>query len=443
MSETLSSLYPEHFEVMATRHDRALNAADFDHLVIYGGSQHMIFLDDMPYPFKVNPHFKSWLPILENPNCFLIYTPGKKPRLLYYQPVDFWHKSAADPAGFWTDFFDITMIASPEEAKKHVPSTERTAWIGERDALIDALAVENLNPQVLVDSLHFDRAWKTAYEIECMRRANALGSRAHRVAERAFRSGASEYEIHLEYMRACDHNEHQLPYGNIIALNENAAVLHYQHQERDTPAEVHSFLIDAGASFHGYASDITRTYSRSSDEFQELIDAMDRVQLELCAEVRPGLDYRAFHMLAHRKIGSILRDFDFITVDAEVAVESSLTGTFFPHGLGHYIGLQVHDVGGFMASKQGDTIPRPEGQPTLRLTREVQPTQVFTVEPGLYFIDSLLADLRKSEHANHVNWDRVDAFRKYGGVRIEDDLVVTETGAENLTRDQFAALPAD
>lgn len=441
MSNKLSSLYPEHFEVMARRHDRALNAAGFDHVVIYGGSQHMIFLDDMPYPFKVNPHLKSWLPILDNPNCFLIYSPGEKPTLLYYQPVDFWHKSAADPSGFWVDFFDIRMIASPEDAKQHIPSTKRTALIGEQDQTSESLGIEPVNPQELVDSLHFDRAWKTPYEIECMRQANALGARGHRVAERAFRDGASEFEIHLEYMRACNHNEHQLPYGNIIALNENAAVLHYQHQERTVPSDVRSFLIDAGASVNGYASDITRTYSKGNDEFQALIDAMDRAQLELCGEVRPGLDYRNFHMLAHRKIGTILRELDFITVDSETAVETSITSAFFPHGLGHYIGLQVHDVGGFMASKQGDTIPKPEGQSFLRLTREVEADQVFTVEPGLYFIDSLLADLKRSDNAKHVNWERVDGFRKFGGVRIEDDLVVTLDGSENLTRDQFAALP--
>jgi Xaa-Pro dipeptidase len=221
-------------------------------------------------------------------------------------------------------------------------------------------------------------------------------------------------------------------------------VLHYQHQERERPSEVRSFLIDAGASVNGYASDITRTYSQNEgDEFQSLVDAMDRAQLELCADVRPGLDYRNFHMLAHRKIGAILREFDFITVDSETAVETKITNAFFPHGLGHYIGLQVHDVGGFMASKQGDTIPKPEGQDFLRLTREVETTHVFTVEPWIYFIDSLLDELRNSEYSGSVNWDRVDSFRKFGGVRIEDDLVVTENGAENLTRDQFAALSGD
>ena len=441
MNDEIRALYSQHFETLTGRHDRALSSAGFDHLVIYAGSQGMIFLDDMPYPFKVNPHFKAWVPVVDNPNCFLLYTPGSKPKLLYYQPVDFWHKPAADPQGFWVDSFDVQVMAAPGEVKSHLPSDPgRTAFIGEPDALVESLGFQHVNPPSLVDALHYERAWKTAYEIECMRQANALGARAHMAAEQAFRAGASEFEIHLEYMRACEHNEHQLPYGNIIALNENAAVLHYQHQERRPPSEIHSFLIDAGAGFNGYASDITRTYSSRNDEFQSLVDAMEKAQLELCAEVRPGLDYKDLHMLAHRKVGSILREFDFISVDSEAAVDQKITAAFFPHGVGHYIGLQVHDVGGFMASSKGDTIPKPEGQPFLRLTREVQPGHVFTIEPGLYFIDSLLAHLKTTDASRSVNWDRVNSFSKYGGVRIEDDLAVTESGSENLTRDAFAAI---
>ncbi|HVR44295.1 MAG TPA: Xaa-Pro dipeptidase, partial [Thermoanaerobaculia bacterium] len=295
----------------------------------------------------------------------------------------------------------------------------------------------NPNPPQLLNRLHYDRAWKTEYEIECMRRANEIGVRGHRAAERAFRDGASELDIHLEYLRASRHTEAELPYGNIIALNQHAAVLHYQHQERETPAAVHSFLIDAGASFNGYASDITRTWSSASDEFAELVASVDRLEQELCAAVRPGIDYREVHRMAHRKVAEVLRRHRFIEIDPEEAVTKGVTSAFFPHGIGHYIGLQVHDVGGFQADPEGNEIPKPEGHPYLRLTRVVEPGQVFTIEPGIYFIDSLLADLR-GKGGRGLNWDRIDAFRKYGGVRIEDDVVVRDEGVENLTRAAFA-----
>ena len=113
---------------------------------------------------------------------------------------------------------------------------------------------------------------------------------------------------------------------------------------------------------------------------------------------------------------------------------------FFPHGLGHYIGLQVHDIGGFQASEDGGTLPRPEGHPYLRLTRTLDAGQVMTIEPGIYFIDLLLAELKQRPEASDVNWEKVDAFRKYGGVRIEDDVACTAGEPENLTRDAFMAL---
>src|SRR6185436_4105992 len=138
-------------------------------------------------------------------------------------------------------------------------------------------------------------------------------------------------------------------------------------------------------------------------------------------------------------VAEILAQFRIVRdLDAGAIVERRISSTFLPHGVGHYLGLQVHDVGGFMADRGGKTIPKPDGHPYLRLTRVVEPGMVFTIEPGLYFIDTLLADLRKTENATYVDWDKVEKLRKYGGIRIENDVVVTETGNENLTRAAFA-----
>ena len=115
-----------------------------------------------------------------------------------------------------------------------------------------------------------------------------LGARGHVAAERAFRAGASEFEIALAFMAACGQRERELPYNPIIALNEGGAVLHYQIQQRDKPAKLHSLLIDAGAEFGGYASDITRTHSHHDAEFAALIERFDELQLKLCAQVRVG-----------------------------------------------------------------------------------------------------------------------------------------------------------
>jgi Xaa-Pro dipeptidase len=126
-------------------------------------------------------------------------------------------------------------------------------------------------------------------------------------------------------------------------------------------------------------------------------------------------------------------------MSAESAVESGVSSTFFPHGLGHLLGLQVHDVGGLQRDESGGTVSRPAGHPYLRCTRTLEPGMVTTIEPGIYFIDMLLAELKNKPAARDVDWARVDAFRRYGGIRIEDDVVCTDGEPENLTRDAFAA----
>jgi Xaa-Pro dipeptidase len=440
MDDALATIYTAHVTLYKLRYDVALKDSHFDHALVFSGALHYQFVDDMPYPFKVNPQFKAWAPVTDNPNCFVIYTPGLKPKLVYYQPVDYWHKVAGTPSDKWVEKFDIVMIANPDDAKQHIPRG-RCAFLGEWDERFASWGDLTPNPQAVVNSLDYDRAHKTEYEIECVRRANVRGARGHIAAERAFREGLSEYEIHLAYLAAADHVDEELPYGNIIALNENGSTLHYYHHTRSRVDEssLYSFLIDAGASYNGYASDITRTYARKPGEFQELIDAMDVMQLELVAACKPNTNYIHIHLLAHRKVSEILLRFGFVReLDADSVMEKRISSTFLPHGVGHYLGLQVHDVGAFMADRSGKTIPRPEGHPYLRLTRVVDPGHIFTIEPGLYFIDSLLGELKQSENSRYVDWTRVDSFRKYGGIRIEDDVVVTEIGNENLTRYAFA-----
>jgi len=200
-----------------------------------------------------------------------------------------------------------------------------------------------------------------------------------------------------------------------------------------------SFLIDAGATQQGYASDITRTYSANGGRFSEMIEAMDELQLGLCDGMRAGVDYRDMHLRAHQDIAGVLHDFDVITVDPATAVESGLSSVFFPHGLGHYLGLQTHDVAGLIADEEGTELPRPEGHPFLRLTRTLEAGNVLTVEPGLYFIDTLLNGWRARNGDDGVNWARVEELAPYGGIRIEDNIVVTEGDPVNLTRPAFSA----
>lgn len=438
MSDLLAQLYPDHLRELKTRADSALARGGFDHLLIAAGTPRYQFLDDRDYPFAVNPHFKHWLPVTKAPGSWIAYTPGQRPKLVYLQPHDYWHVVPEEPAGYWVEHFDITVIRESQEALAQLPKLARCAIIGEDNLTLDGAKPNN--PDAVINQLHWHRSYKTDYELGMLRVASKLGARGHRAAEAAFRAGKSEYDINTAYLNAVHETENELPYSNIIALNQHGAVLHYTALERNPPTRSDSFLIDAGASYHGYASDITRTYAAASaGEFQTLIDAVDAAQRTFVAKVRAGQSYPELHAHAHHVLAAILRDQGFIRMSAESAVESGVSTAFFPHGLGHPIGLQVHDVAGFQKDESGGAIARPAAHPYLRFTRTLQPRMVVTIEPGIYFIDLLLAKLKDSPQAKDVDWDKVDRFRHYGGIRIEDDVVCTTAEPENLTRDAFAA----
>lgn len=432
----LAALYPPHLQTLQARAAEALQRGGFDHLLIPSGTLHYQAFDDRDYPYAVNPQFKAWLPLTQAPGSWLVITPGKRPRLLYMQPHDYWHVVPEAPAGYWVEHFDIEIIRSADDAARLLPPPAGCAIVGEAQSAVGAHQPNN--PQAVLQYLEYHRAFKTAYEIEMMREANRIGVRAHRAAERAFRAGSSEFGIHLAYCQAAGQDANDLPYGNIIALNQHGAVLHYTARDRLPPALVRSFLIDAGASFGGYASDITRTYSAQDDAFAALIRATDAAQQALCAKVRSGVDYAQIHLDAHLLLAGVLRDAGVLNISAEDAVARGVSSAFFPHGIGHGIGLQVHDVAGFAASDSGGTIAKPDGHPYLRLTRTLAPGMVVTIEPGIYFIDMLLDELKAKGLGDTVNWAQVEAFKPFGGIRIEDNVVCTEGDPLNLTRDAFA-----
>jgi Xaa-Pro dipeptidase len=439
-------LYAEHLQTLMRRTDAALEASGFDALVIHAGCPPMLFLDDQTYPYKVNPHFKSWVPILDNPQCILIYAPGMRPRILFHQPSDYWHQPARMPSEPWCDSVDLTPMPDPAKAESAWAALGRVAFIGPPECFASGTLPANepasLNNAGLLARLHYDRAVKTPYELECLRRASALGAEGHRAALAAFRRGESEYQAHMSYLAACAEREEEMPYNNIIAYNQHAAVLHYQHLDRRPPAILRSFLIDAGAQYRGYAADITRTHAAAPGRFAELVERLDAAQLRLCDEIVSGRDYREVHLSAHRLLGDLLHEAGVTHIAGPDALEQGVTGVFFPHGIGHLLGLQVHDVGGVMGDVQGGERKRPEGHPYLRLTRMLEPGVVVTVEPGIYWIDSLLRAAHADKRRAHIDWAVVDELRPYGGIRIEDNVIATAAKPENMTRDAFGRLAA-
>jgi Xaa-Pro dipeptidase len=439
----LASEYGAHLAILDQRLDEALRATGFDGAVIFAGDERLVFRDDQTYPFRVEPYFKAWVPLTHAPGSFLRLVPGQRPMLVYKQVDDYWHEPPRDPDGYWTQHFDIRIARTEAEARKLSGSGARWVAIGsaaERLARGASTATQPaINDPRFLNHLDFTRAVKTTYELLCMRGAQALAVRGHLAVAAAFKPGTTELELHQAYLAASGHRETELPYGNIIGLNEHAATLHYQHMRAEAPAVTRSLLIDAGAECKGYAADITRTYSASeTDDFAALIASMEALQQRVCEEVKPGVDFVVLHAFAHRQLAAVLRDHKLVKCSADEAVATGITRGFLPHGLGHLLGLQVHDAGGRLADTTGKKREPPAQDPYLRLTRTLQPGVVVTIEPGLYFIPSLLKALL-AKHEASLNRAAIERLVPFGGIRIEDDVEVTADGHRNLTRDAFAA----
>jgi len=193
-------------------------------------------------------------------------------------------------------------------------------------------------------------------------------------------------------------------------------------------------LVDAAATCRGYCGDVTRTWVKgtgaAASAFAQLVAGVEAMQQRLCAAVRVGMPYEALHDESHKQVGAILREVGLVKGSAEEAVSTGVTRAFYPHGLGHSLGLQTHDVGCGLRAPRADN-------PFLRNTSDVAVGQSFTIEPGIYLIDGLLAPLRARPEGKLVDWAMVDALAPLGGVRIEDDVIVQGDGVRNLTRERM------
>lgn len=442
--ESLVTLYQEHIKTLQQRAQQVLARHSLDAMLIHSGELLTVFLDDHTYPFKVNPQFKAWVPVTQVPNCWLWIDGVNKPKLWFYSPVDYWHDVEPLPQSFWTGEIDLIPLKNADDIARLLPiQRQNVAYIGPVAARATQLGfnTDAINPQGVIDFLHYHRAYKTGYELHCMRQAQMIAVTGHRAAKEAFKSRLSEFDINVAYLSATGHRDTDVPYGNIIALNEHAAVLHYTKLDQQLPEKRRSFLIDAGAEYHGYAADLTRSYAANEgSDYAQLIKDMNKEELELIATMKAGVRYTEYHQQMHYRIASLLLKHQLVNgLTAEAMVKEDLTGPFMPHGIGHSLGLQVHDVAGFMQDDRGTHLAAPQQYPYLRCTRVLEPGMVLTIEPGIYFIDSLLAPWRAGKFSQYFDWAKIDEMKAYGGIRIEDNVVIHKNSVENMTRDLHLA----
>ena len=379
---------------------------------------------------------------------------------------------AFQPERGWTLFApslsveDLVWMSAPPSAEelegatgveRSVDRSELGGWLesqrGQPLALLGSRDIEQRGPEYGVDAwsaLETDvdenatdrlgralaeiRRAKDAAELDRITRAVNAAMAGHLAAQRLTRHGLSERALQIEMEAEFFRNGGaRTAYGSIVGSGPNSAILHGTPGER-IMSDGELVLIDAGAEIEGYASDVTRTFPVSAAFTpiqRELYDIVLAAQQEAIDAAAPGVEYKSLHLRAATTISQGLVDAGILRGAADELVDNDAHALFFPHGLGHMLGLSTHDCGGYLEGR----VPEDRfGLAYLRADLPLEPGYVVTIEPGIYFVPALLTDPeRRKRYREMVNWEIVDTLLDFGGIRIEDDIQITPDGCDNLS----------
>lgn len=353
------------------------------------------------------------------------------------------------PSAGWVSFVpDVTEGERVWEGREQPPGTSLAAlesWISRRrprpiimlGAPLRGVRPDEAGTLQIRERLTHARRPKDAIELALLRRgANATAAGFARLRDQ-LRPGVSEralqVELEAEFFR---HGATRTGYGTIVGTGPNAAVLHFEPGAR-AAREGEFVLVDAGAEVDRYVTDVTRTYvagkpSAFQRDLYQVVLAAEQLAISRCVS---GAEWSAIHLAAAVDLVAGLVSLGIMRGSAESLVEQEAHALFFPHGLGHMVGLGVRDASGLLPGRAKN--PRPSLR-TLRMDLPLEPGYLVTIEPGLYFIPAILHDPKRREvYRDCVNWTAVEQYLALGGVRIEDNVLVTAGAPEVLT----AAIP--
>jgi len=290
----------------------------------------------------------------------------------------------------------------------------------------------------LIKAVIKQRSIKDNLEILEIEKALDISYEMNMYAFKNTKDGISERQIYSFIEAYAFANGHGTSFPSIFSVNGEK--LHNPHHENIMKSGQLALLDSGAESLMHYASDITRTFPVSGKftDFQKgIYNAVLSANLNAINSIKPGIPYRDIHKIAAKTIVNHLKDMNLMQGNTDDAVEEGAHALFFPHGLGHMLGLDVHDMEGLGESLVGynEEIKRSEqfGLKYLRLGRPLEPGFVLTVEPGIYFIPQLIKTWKEEDKfSNFINYSEVEKHLDFGGVRIEDDILVTETGSKVL-----------
>jgi Xaa-Pro aminopeptidase len=357
---------------------------------------------------------------------------------------------AYDPKSGWVSFVpEITEADRVWEGRQQLPGEllgKFPAWLAARQGrrivmlgvpVAGVTAVTDRTAEVREAYKHARRP-KESGEIDLMTRCAAAATAGYAKIQPWLKPGVSERTLQIELEAEYFRNGAQVPgYDSIVGVGPQSAVFHGSPSPDRVAQDGDFILIDSGPQLDRYVTDVTRTYVAGKpgafqrDFYQVVLSAFRRA----CARCRPGAEWKDIHLAAAADLMAGLVSLGIMKGNAESLVERDAHTLFFPHGIGHMVGLGVRDAGGVEPGRTKD--PRPCLR-SLRMDLILRPGYVVTVEPGLYFIPALLNDpKRRTQYRDCVNWELAGQHLGLGGVRLEDNLVITDGEPENLT----AAIP--
>jgi Xaa-Pro aminopeptidase len=356
-----------------------------------------------------------------------------------------------DPSLGWLDFLapvtrDELVWSATGDAEEGVPKAARDISElprlleerrGRRCACLGAAVAATCPDPSLEEELRYGltavRRAKDDVELARMRTAEAATRSGFLALERFLADGRTERQIQVEleaefFRRGAD----SLAFETIVAGGRHSAVLHFAPTTR-LLANGELVLVDAGGEYRGYASDVTRTYPVSgvfTSEQEELYGVVRAALAAATEACGPNVEWREVHRRAAQVVAEGLLTFGLLRGTPESLFERGAVSLFFPHGIGHMVGLGIRDAGGVLRGRDAPGA----GFPPLRVDLPLQPGYTMTVEPGIYFIPALIRDrTTRTELRDAVDWDRADALLDFGGIRLEDNVLITDSGCEVLT----------
>jgi len=418
-------------QTVAERRAKAAQAWAFDKEIVLVGAGTPIGIPggaDQCFPYSPHPEYR-WLTGGARPGSILAFDPQEgwthfTPAVTEAERV--WDGVTVEPEGPYLADLEPWL-----EKRTGRP----VAWLG---VPLDITPTDRASSERAREVLSLVRRPKDEEEIALMERAAYATKEGHAKAVETIRPGVTERQIQIEMETAMLRaGATATGYASIVGTGTNSAVFHFTPGDRAVaPDDV--VLIDAGAAVDGYVIDVTRTYAASgrfTSEQQEIYDAVNYVLARSIERCLPGQEWLEVHRLAALDLATRLVDLGIMKGHPESAVESEAIATFLPHGIGHMVGLGVRDASGTEPGRAGD---RKAGGIRVRCDLPLRPGYVMTVEPGCYFIPALLNNAdRREKFAEFIDWEKALALTSLGGVRLEDNILVTDNAPHNLT----AAIP--